>query len=554
MIALPVLGEEALSAPERLLAGVLDRLAMRGVRSVALWGAGAHTRSCAGLIARRRPPLAGIIDDAAGGAGGELLGLPVWTRTEALARGIDAIVISSDQWEDAMWAQRGAFTERGVAVERLYPPGLARRMSLVIEIVGRCNARCTYCPTGNGAKPAGAIMPVELFERILDHLDGLSLIKSPILPYNFGEPLIHPRINDMLSAVRERGHQARISTNLIHLPRLSPESFAALALIEISLSGMTQASYAIGHGASLRQTLANIDRLLAMRDAAGATTPVRMRWHRYRFNEAELSDAAAFCDARAIEFMPYFAHLNDLSRVRGYFTGTLPETTRATMREHLFVGHMQHVVARFARTEPRDCVQFHDLTLDEEGFVLPCCAVPGNAPGARLGHVLDLDARQLHALKRGWEPCGDCLRRGWSGYVNGYVQPAELGLADEEFGALGWSDLRPESDEPFVELAKRLVALPPRSRVAVWGIDSFSRAHFGRFLETICRGHTWAGWIDETGSATESLFGLPVVAREAWQTLRPDLIIAGGHPMTCQRYVNEARTFAAGATLVRLHS
>lgn len=549
-IALTVLSENALSPEARALTTAVNRLRRRGLRRIALWGAGAHTRKCVAALPSLAPPIVCLIDDV---ATGELAGLPIVSRDEALSRGIEAVVCSSDQWEDKMWAERGSFTAHGIDVVRLYPPGLARRMSLIIEIAGLCNARCTYCPTGNGEKKPAAFMPVELFRRIFDHLDGMQLLRSPIIPYNFGEPLIHPRINDILAHIRARGHHARISTNLMHLPRLTADAFTALSLIEISLSGMTQDSYAIGHGGHLRQTLANIDKLVALRDAAGAATALRMRWHRYRFNEDEMSDAQAFCDQRGIEFMPYFAHVNDLTRVKSYFDATLPRESRARMHEHLFTSHMEQVVELFGRTEPLDCPQFHDLTIDEEGYVLPCCAVHGQVPGARLGHVLDLGAEHLRTIKRSWDFCDTCMRRGWSGYVNSYLQPAEMGVPDEEFGATAWGEPDPDCDTPFADLAARLVAVPPNTRIAVWGVDTFTRTHFGRLLNTIARKHLLVGFIDETGGPDESLHGLAITRPNGWRELRPGAILIAGHPSSARRLTQQARAEADRVPLIRLH-
>lgn len=546
MLSLPVLAEPSLHPQARLLNSVLQRLAVAGRTRVALWGAGTHTRKCAGAIQQHYSLIDCIIDDAKGGRGEHIEDVAVVTRDEAIRRGVTDVVISSDGWEDAMWAGREYFLRQGIEVHRLYGQQRHEKMRLVIEISGLCNARCTYCPTGNGEKRPAGFMSVDLFRRILDHLHGLNLIASPIMPYNFGEPFIHPSINEILSLISDRGYYAHLSTNIQHLPRLEPESLAAIGQLEISLSGMRQESYARGHGGNLAVVLRNIDKFLVMRSAAGSTCGVRMRWHRYRFNEDELEDARAFCAERDIEFMPYFAHVNDLAKVASYFREELPAEQRQRIDEDLFANHMEYVVQRFRRTETRDCNQFHDLTIDEQGWLLPCCAVHNQMPGVRLQPVLELSAREILAAKRSWDYCNTCMASGWAGYVNSYFQPGDLGLGDDEFGARLLSDSQPSTDSLFARLQDRLASVRPVLRVAVWGFDGFTAANFGRFLDAITQKHRLVGFVSEEPSDTESIHGLPIISSGMWADLRPDLIVAAGHPATAAQTCFQALHMTAG--------
>ncbi len=70
-----------------------------------------------------------------------------------------------------------------------------------------CNIRCLSCL--QGAKPDGALMPWETFERILP------LIRSgcEVLLFGRGEPLMHPRFIEMAAAATERGGIVSTVTN-----------------------------------------------------------------------------------------------------------------------------------------------------------------------------------------------------------------------------------------------------------------------------------------------------------------------------------------------------
>ncbi|BAM04687.1 putative glycosyltransferase [Phycisphaera mikurensis NBRC 102666] len=103
------------------LGRALQDLADRGVRRVALHGAGAHTRRGAAALAEPPVRIVAVLDDDPRRAGGSLFGHPVLGPDEAVARGLmEAVVLSSDAAEEQLaagWAQRAA---PGVEVVRLY--------------------------------------------------------------------------------------------------------------------------------------------------------------------------------------------------------------------------------------------------------------------------------------------------------------------------------------------------------------------------------------------------------------------------------------------------
>lgn len=92
------------SPAERLLRAALGRLRTQGLCRVALYGAGAHTRKVARVVASS-PEIVGVIDDAAeadGGPAGLVHGLPI-VPPHALHRlRVQAIIVSSDEHEREM--------------------------------------------------------------------------------------------------------------------------------------------------------------------------------------------------------------------------------------------------------------------------------------------------------------------------------------------------------------------------------------------------------------------------------------------------------------------
>ncbi|MEM9083544.1 MAG: FkbM family methyltransferase [Planctomycetota bacterium] len=113
--------------PVERMGNALQRLANSGVRTAAIFGAGAHTRRLALAFAGAPTDLVAIIDDDPSSHGQTIAGLRVMGRDEAIALGIEGIVLSSDVHEDSMWDATTDLRDRGVRVERLYPPRAANK-------------------------------------------------------------------------------------------------------------------------------------------------------------------------------------------------------------------------------------------------------------------------------------------------------------------------------------------------------------------------------------------------------------------------------------------
>ncbi len=130
------------------------------------------------------------------------------------------------------------------------------------EVVSRCNFRCVMCMVSEwpGGKRADD-MPYEGFEQILDELYGLVEIKLQGL----GEPLLHPRIFDMISLADERDIWTRLTVNgsLLHIK----ENYKRLVdcnpgEIQISIDGADKEVFeTIRRGANFEQVVKNTTKL-----------------------------------------------------------------------------------------------------------------------------------------------------------------------------------------------------------------------------------------------------------------------------------------------------
>ncbi|HYG66943.1 MAG TPA: radical SAM protein, partial [Anaeromyxobacteraceae bacterium] len=137
-----------------------------------------------------------------------------------------------------------------------------------VEAVGSCNLSCPAC--GNGhlphSRPGGILDPGRL-ERILDKLEAEapSGARPRVHLFNWGEPLLHPELPELVRRVRRRGLSCRLSSNLVRPRDLDAVVAAAPDWFRVSVSGFTQPVYGRTHrGGDVERVKAN---LLALRGA-----------------------------------------------------------------------------------------------------------------------------------------------------------------------------------------------------------------------------------------------------------------------------------------------
>jgi len=114
----------------------------------------------------------------------------------------------------------------------------------VIDIINACNLRCPYCPTGRRQNSGRnrRVIDIDLVETFLNNI-GDYLIMADL--FNWGEPLLHPQIEDIVKMVHKRRIFIQISTNLNIRNKQILEKICSTGLdfMIVSISGTTQKVY-----------------------------------------------------------------------------------------------------------------------------------------------------------------------------------------------------------------------------------------------------------------------------------------------------------------------
>jgi MoaA/NifB/PqqE/SkfB family radical SAM enzyme len=143
-----------------------------------------------------------------------------------------------------------------------------------IEPTNQCNLNCRTCMRNVWDEVPGQ-MSERIFQRILEGISAHDPVPSVFFG-GYGEPLVHPRICDMVEQAHRTGAVVELITNGILLSDQMTRRLmdAGLNRLWVSLDGATAESYAdVRLGAALPEVIANLRHLKQLRGSMSADTP-----------------------------------------------------------------------------------------------------------------------------------------------------------------------------------------------------------------------------------------------------------------------------------------
>jgi radical SAM protein with 4Fe4S-binding SPASM domain len=97
---------------------------------------------------------------------------------------------------------------------------------IFVELTSNCQLRCSYCPRPRVSHQ----LPYELLEKIVEEASLFGKVSFSL--HLFGEPLLYPRIIEVIDYIKDRGHGVILTTNGILLERLLREHESVLRRID----------------------------------------------------------------------------------------------------------------------------------------------------------------------------------------------------------------------------------------------------------------------------------------------------------------------------------
>lgn len=258
-----------------------------------------------------------------------------------------------ERWENLVMAQAqyllGASHVHGL------PP------LMYIDPINYCILHCPLCPTGQGVlgRKKGK-MSFDLFKRLVDEIAHKVCFLNL---YNWGEPLLHPQIFDMVEYATSKGISVRISSNLNRLTPGQANLMVESGLEEllVDLDGATQETYEKYRvGGNLASVIENIRSIVSAKKNSDVPFPlITARVLLTKFNQSEIHQIRTLAWGLGVDrfwVAPVYVDLKCPDDIEKWVTGA-----GRTKKDR-------------PRGQPHKCDQlWRNLTISWDGGVFPCC-------------------------------------------------------------------------------------------------------------------------------------------------------------------------------------
>lgn len=299
-------------------------------------------------------------------------------------------------------------------VQEMLPNGYD---SIAVEIVGKCNAKCKYCPADKivkcGIEDSDFITPA-FYEEILKKLIAYKFLQknTAFHIYCLGEPCLHPKLNEILKITAKYSIRTSLSTNASKVPDIDKEGIEGISRVLISVPGFSQESYDRIHGFSFEKIKENIVTIKKNFDElSNGRIPFDMSYHIYQFNQNEMPAAMKFCEEHGIRFAPNYAVLMDKHKCMQYVTGEMPYEELKDISKELFLGVLDHQIA----VSPRNYCDFKErfLSITEKGELKICTAFTKEYSDKIIcGNIVYDPIDEIIEKKYSHEYCKACIAAG----------------------------------------------------------------------------------------------------------------------------------------------
>lgn len=307
---------------------------------------------------------------------GFLRGHPVVDPADFEGTPGNALVIICTKHRESRAAARQLCQQRGFVEgsDFIYNTSLCQHYP-TIETVGVCNLRCFSCDMGlPGANRGQKMMSVETFTAVLAKLRSEVPFLNSMGMYLWGEPLLHPKIGDLIRIAHAHGVATEFSTNLNNIRNLDAFVEADPDILIVTSSGFGP-SYNITHTGGDFETFRENCRILREKlDFYKAETFVRYHYLVYKNNRGEeLEQARAFAQSLGFQFVPILATLFP-GRVHDYVVLGEPLPAEMVEANKHFVYDIDDQIRWAQERKDKACPSIKAFpTIKWDGSVMHCC-------------------------------------------------------------------------------------------------------------------------------------------------------------------------------------
>lgn len=295
-----------------------------------------------------------------------------------------------------------------------------------IDILGSCNLACASCPhsIAETTVPKGA-MSYDTFKLVVEKMRQENPLGTHVSLYSWGEPLIHPKIAEIVRFLHENDLAVALSSNLSlkiekkleALIRESPE------YLKVSVSGYFPHIYNNTHqGGDVNLVKGNLYKLRHFIDTYKANTLVDINYHMYRDNVGEdLVQFRALANELGFVLSTTYALVMPLERTLSFLAGA-PDKQTLELQGNLLVNIHEGIAAsRGPRAESKGCAfRENQININSDLTVPVCCTVWERDGKLVAGNYLDSSITEIAKNKANVSVCSVCEQAGLPEYNMGF--------------------------------------------------------------------------------------------------------------------------------------
>jgi radical SAM protein with 4Fe4S-binding SPASM domain len=171
-----------------------------------------------------------------------------------------------------------------------------------IEVTSACNLKCRFCP---GLETETKHMDFELFKSIIDRVN----FPTTIVPWLNGEPLLHPRYNEMLALLNEKKLRYYVTTNgMIYKPdvyNLLTDKKSSCYQVIFSLDGVpgSKSVELARPGTVLSHVFKNINTMLELKKVKKSKLDIAVKICRRGQDWAEIEEYISYWLKYGVDFV-----------------------------------------------------------------------------------------------------------------------------------------------------------------------------------------------------------------------------------------------------------
>ncbi len=297
-----------------------------------------------------------------------------------------------------------------------------KKIFFYIDIAGFCNLRCPSCPSANmpNVTNSKGFMKPELLKKIMGKAVGECKVIGVGL-FNWGEPLLHPNLAEMVEIVQSYNVPCSISTNLSYFKNMDKVMKRNPHSIRISNSGFTQKIYGYSHrNGNIKQVKKNMKLIAQLKEKYSADTNISVFYHRYRGNLKDELLMKKYANSLGFEFQPYWALMMPLEKLFAYkkidMTMTMITKEDKQLIDYLALPLSLALNISKKYTSSNCTLRDNQMTINYDGNVQLCCAIYDSSK-FKLGNYLGMSLTKLQKLKYSHNICKLCIKEGLNVYA-----------------------------------------------------------------------------------------------------------------------------------------